>query len=199
MDILRALKRELLVLPGVGEGGYDNDYHYNNNNINDDDDDEYDDDYDNDNNNIDEVDPLELAIFHDLLYKPTEKSISLRVKTLVADGDANNDELLLEILLSLSSGPKLFDQLVTEMAEDILELSHPLALRLFNAFAPGYQTSNDHHNSSTTTTKLKPIHSFASMESFDNITPRIHLSLYVLLLVKKKRLNILVRMSSYVY
>ena len=266
MDILGALKREPLVLPGIVEGGYDNDYHYNNNNkYNNDNDDDDDDEYDNvddNNNNNDEVDPLELAIFHDLLYKPTEKSISLRVKTLVADGDANNAELLLETLSSLSttseekerlrtylpvlelycqqgnilkaillfrrmkksegvhleaknyvlllstiaekgyfrhdslpinglvvvddddtsndddinssqasSGPKLFDQLVTEMAEDVLELSHPLALRLFNAFVTGFQTK-DHNNSSSSTTQLKPIHSFASMESSDKIASK---------------------------
>jgi hypothetical protein len=40
--------------------------------------------------------PTELAIFHDLLYKPTEKSVSLRVKRLVLNGDAAAAEKLLD-------------------------------------------------------------------------------------------------------
>ena len=40
--------------------------------------------------------PTELAIFHDLLYKPTEKSVSLRVKRLVSNGDAAAAEKLLD-------------------------------------------------------------------------------------------------------
>jgi hypothetical protein len=40
--------------------------------------------------------PTELALFHDLLYKPTEKSVSLRVKRLVSVGDATGAEHLLD-------------------------------------------------------------------------------------------------------
>lgn len=40
--------------------------------------------------------PTELALFHDLLYAPTEKSVSLRVKRLVSIGDANGAEFLLD-------------------------------------------------------------------------------------------------------
>ena len=40
--------------------------------------------------------PTELAIFHDLLYPPTEKSVSLRVKRLVSTGDASRAEQLLD-------------------------------------------------------------------------------------------------------
>lgn len=40
--------------------------------------------------------PTELAIFHDLLFEPTEKSISLRVKRLVLQGNAKDAECLLD-------------------------------------------------------------------------------------------------------
>ena len=40
--------------------------------------------------------PTELAIFHDLLFEPTEKSISLRVKRLVSQGNAEEAERLLD-------------------------------------------------------------------------------------------------------
>jgi len=40
--------------------------------------------------------PTELALFHDLLYIPTEKSITLRVKRLVSIGDASGAEELLD-------------------------------------------------------------------------------------------------------
>jgi hypothetical protein len=50
--------------------------------------------------NSDDKDPIdfptELALFHDLLYTPTEKSVSLRVKRLVSIGDANGAEDLLD-------------------------------------------------------------------------------------------------------
>uniref|UniRef100_A0A7S2KRS3 Uncharacterized protein n=1 Tax=Leptocylindrus danicus TaxID=163516 RepID=A0A7S2KRS3_9STRA len=42
--------------------------------------------------------PCEVAAYHDLLYKPTEKSISLRVKSLVAAGDPASAEALLDTL-----------------------------------------------------------------------------------------------------
>ena len=151
----------------------------------------------------------ELALFHDLLYDPTEKSISLRVKRLVALGDAEAAETLLdsfptssdaklrtylpvlklyceqanvssalrlfkrmrnensvrlesenyvlllstlaengyfspsshgidganEIGYSNSCGPGLFDELVTEMAEDVMEISSAGARRIYNSIA----------------------------------------------------------------
>ena len=40
--------------------------------------------------------PTEMAIFHDLLFEPTEKSISLRVKKLVSQGHAKDAEYLLD-------------------------------------------------------------------------------------------------------
>ena len=43
--------------------------------------------------------PGEVATFHDLLYEPTEKSISLRVKGLVRRGEVAEAEAL---LLSMS-------------------------------------------------------------------------------------------------
>jgi pentatricopeptide repeat protein len=42
--------------------------------------------------------PAEVATFHDLLYEPTEKSISLRVKHLVANGNASAAEALLDYM-----------------------------------------------------------------------------------------------------
>jgi len=40
--------------------------------------------------------PMEVATFHDLLYRPTEKSISLRVKSLVQHGSVKEAEQLLQ-------------------------------------------------------------------------------------------------------
>jgi hypothetical protein len=40
--------------------------------------------------------PTELVIFHDLLFEPTERSISIRVKKLVANGNATGAEQLLD-------------------------------------------------------------------------------------------------------
>ncbi len=42
--------------------------------------------------------PTEMALFHDLLYTPTEKSVSLRVKKLVSIGDASSAQNLLDSL-----------------------------------------------------------------------------------------------------
>lgn len=158
----------------------------------------------------------ELALFHDLLYDPTEKSISLRVKRFVALGDAESAEALLDsfpatsdaklrtylpvlklycelanlpsairlfkrmrrensvrlesenyvLLLSAlaengafrnsypaingvtdlgyvhASGPGLFDEIVAEMAEDVMEISAAGARRLHNAVALCFQGEN---------------------------------------------------------
>lgn len=156
--------------------------------------------------------PAEVATFHDLLYQPTEKSISLRVKNLVANGDAAGAEALLNVLqpvdtdqnslklrtylpvlraycdqgdcsavlklfnrmrnspgvilepenyvlviatlaecgyfkkkskpiagaidagYSVSSGPKLLDELAIQMADDSLDITSASARRLHNAF-----------------------------------------------------------------
>ena len=40
--------------------------------------------------------PAEVATYHDLLYEPTERSISIRVKALVAKGDAHGAQKLLD-------------------------------------------------------------------------------------------------------
>jgi len=40
--------------------------------------------------------PAEVATYHDLLYKPTERSISIRVKALVSKGDAHGAQNLLD-------------------------------------------------------------------------------------------------------
>lgn len=157
--------------------------------------------------------PTELALFHDLLYKPTEKSVSLRVKRLVSLGDASGAEHLLDsfpsnddarlrtylpvlklyceqgnvpaalrlfkcmrneptvrlepenYVLMISTvaengyfkstskplegaqnigyryakGADLFDELVTEMSEDVLEISAASARRLHNALVEGLE------------------------------------------------------------
>jgi len=179
--------------------------------------------------------PTELAIFHDLLFEPTEKSISLRVKRLVSQGDATTAEFLLDsfpssddaklrtylpvlklyceqgdvssalklfkmmrnepkvrlepenyVLLiatlaengcfrsnavdiegakelgyNHSSGPLLFDELMMEMSEDVLEITSASARRLYNAFATGFQ---EHSN-------LQPIHSLGGLAT-ENIEAR---------------------------
>lgn len=48
--------------------------------------------------------PCEVATYNDLLYKPTEKSISLRVKSLVATGDPASAEALLDTLSTGKDG-----------------------------------------------------------------------------------------------
>mgnify|MGYP000093484543 CR=1 FL=1 len=40
--------------------------------------------------------PTELALYHDLLFEPTEKSISLRVRRFVSQGNAEEAEKLLD-------------------------------------------------------------------------------------------------------
>ncbi len=47
--------------------------------------------------------PTEIAVFHDLLFEPTEKSISLRVKRLVSQGNASGAEELLNSIPSISN------------------------------------------------------------------------------------------------
>lgn len=43
--------------------------------------------------------PEEVATFHDLIYEPTEQSVTIRVKALVAKGDAHGAEYLLDRFL----------------------------------------------------------------------------------------------------
>ncbi|EEC46713.1 predicted protein [Phaeodactylum tricornutum CCAP 1055/1] len=156
----------------------------------------------------------EIAVYHDLLYEPTEQSILTRVRLLVAQGHAKAAENLLvehdcgfrlrayspvlrlhmeqgnakavmhlyrrmkrlplvhfeaetyvHLIAGLAelgyfqlqsdpidgieklgfvngAGPGLFDELLTEMAEDILELTSQHAKRLNNALAKGFPESS---------------------------------------------------------
>ena len=158
----------------------------------------------------------ELAVYHDLLHEPTEQSVGVRVKLLVAQGKAKEAERLLDshststelrlrayapvLLLHLElndvaaalklyqrmrgmplvhleaetyiqiltgliergcfaanssaivnakelgysedSGPGLFDEIVAEMAHEIVEIPETLARRLDNALARGFPSSN---------------------------------------------------------
>lgn len=49
--------------------------------------------------------PAEVAAFHDALYEPTEKTVTLLVKSLVARGDARGAEALLDGISSSDGGP----------------------------------------------------------------------------------------------
>jgi len=151
----------------------------------------------------------EIATFHDMMYKPTEKTLSLRVKLYVAQGDASGAEGLLDLLPELklrtflpvlelycrqgditsaltlyrkmqrspgvifeaethsvliasvaengyfradsdpilgaedlgfspAYGPALLDQLVSEMAENVLEITPECALLLQRSFLAGF-------------------------------------------------------------
>lgn len=178
----------------------------------------------------------EVATYHDLAMKPTESSISLRVKAFATKGDAKsaldlleafektigndskeairlrtylpilkkycevNDigaalkvfkqmqatstvilepenyvlllasiaensyfcensspiEGALDLGLQHASGPELFDELVSEMADDVLEISSASASRLHNALAIGFKEQPKKNN-------LKEMHPLASM------------------------------------
>jgi hypothetical protein len=215
----------------------------------------------------------ELALFHDLLYEPTEKSISLRVKRLVAMGDAEAAEILLDsfptssdaklrtylpvlklyceqanaasalrlfkrmrnedsvrlesenyVLLlstlaengyfkpsspalegandmgySYSSGPGLFDELVTEMAEDVMEISSSGARRIYNAIAMCFkgEKSFDNIEPINTLARIKennekadddePILSRVTVEKTTGICPRSGVKLQLIKLEKDQQ------------
>ena len=179
----------------------------------------------------------EVVTYHDLAMKPTESSISLRVKAFASKGDAKTAQELLEAFkktigeddhnkeairlrtylpilkqyceskdvgaalevfkqmqststvilepenyvlllasiaengyfcknaapiegalglgLSHESGPELFDELVSEMADDVLEISSASASRLHNALAIGFKDRPENN--------LKEMHPLASM------------------------------------
>ncbi len=179
----------------------------------------------------------EVVTYHDLAMKPTESSISLRVKAFAAKGDAKTAQELLEAFkktigddvnnkeairlrtylpilkqyceakdigaalavfkqmqststvilepenyvlllasiaengyfcnnstpiegalglgLNHASGPELFDELVSEMANDVLEISSASASRLHNALAIGFKDRPENN--------LKEMHPLASM------------------------------------
>ena len=180
----------------------------------------------------------EVALWHDMLYEPTDNSTSLRVKGLISKGDAQGAEQLLEIfaskegtvvrlrsylpILSLycqsgevssalklfkrmrntetvhlepenyvmlisalaengcfredaepidvatdlgysqTSGLGLFDELVTEMAEDIMEITAASARKMYNALAIGFKDQHEGRN-------LQEMHSLAGMRVFNDV------------------------------
>jgi len=192
--------------------------------------------------------PEEVATYHDLSTKPTESSISLRIKSLVSKGNVNSAQELLDtfkksiaavdsddddstskelirlrtyipilkyycdngelnhalsvfkqmqstngvilepetyvLLLAAiaenrlfhenalpiegvqdlgythSHGPQLFDELVTEMANDVLEISSSSARRLCNSLAIGFQTEDDDAGA---VSNLKEVHPLKSI------------------------------------
>ena len=95
--------------------------------------------------------PSEIATFHDILYKPTEKSVSLRVKRLVAKGKFTDAEAMLEMPIYENSQKK----------ENLLKLRtyFPIlrgyceqgnceaALKLFKRMkqSPGVQLESENH------------------------------------------------------
>ena len=60
-----------------------------------------------------------------------------------------------------NSGPELFDELLSEMSDDILEISSASARRLYNAIAEGFQSEGASENEQNN--KLKPIHSLGGL------------------------------------
>lgn len=215
----------------------------------------------------------ELALFHDLLYEPTEKSISLRVKRLVSMGDAEAAEILLDsfptssdaklrtylpvlklyceqanvasalrlfkrmrnedsvrlesenyvLLLSTiaengyfkpsspgiegvndmgysnASGPGLFDELVTEMAEDVMEISSSGARRIYNAIAMCFEGEPEFDNIELISTlsgvkenneeahENEPILSRVTVEKTTGICPRSGVKLQLIKLEKDQQ------------
>ena len=180
----------------------------------------------------------EVALWHDMLYEPTDNSTSLRVKGLIAKGDAQGAEQLLEMfaskegtvvrlrsflpILSMycqrgevssalklfkrmrntetvhlepesyvmlisalaehgcfredaepidiatdlgysqTSGLGLFDELVAEMAEDIMEITAASARKMYNALAIGFKDKHEGRN-------LQEMHSLAGMRVFNDV------------------------------
>eukprot|EP00567_Pseudictyota_dubia_P013161 CAMPEP_0197438704 /NCGR_PEP_ID=MMETSP1175-20131217/5617_1 /TAXON_ID=1003142 /ORGANISM="Triceratium dubium, Strain CCMP147" /LENGTH=854 /DNA_ID=CAMNT_0042968483 /DNA_START=520 /DNA_END=3084 /DNA_ORIENTATION=+ len=174
----------------------------------------------------------EVSVFRDILYEPTERSISVRINSLVAKGNPKAAELLLEAFkssggeavrlrtfmpvlkyyceqgnvtraLSLfkqmrtiptvylepetyvlmistvaengffridadpiggetgykaAAGPDLFDELVSEMADDVLEITSASARRIYNALAVGFKGDKMAKH-------LKEIHSLSGVPS----------------------------------
>lgn len=171
----------------------------------------------------------EIAIYHDLLHNPTEQSISIRVRLLVAQGHAEAAERLLdaqsegeirlraynpvlrlyleqgefalalklyrrmqsmplvhfdaetyvhvvakiaenglfhesatpvegakELGFSSGSGPSLFNELVTDMAQEVIEIPSSCAQRLCNAFLEGFPVSGSAAEKSGSLSPLKP-------------------------------------------
>ena len=70
--------------------------------------------------------------------------------------DSKEIEGAKELGYSVASGPLLFDELVDEMSEDILEISSASARRLYNAFATGFEGHPMAQH-------LEPMHSLAGM------------------------------------
>jgi hypothetical protein len=166
----------------------------------------------------------EIAIYHDLLYEPTEQSVNVRIKLLVAQGNAKQAERLIDqhsdqlrlrayapvlrLYLELNdtgsaltlfrrmqdmplvhldeetyvhvlavlaekgcfhpqapsiqgavdyqpaSGPRLLDQIASQMAKEIIEISTASAKRLYNALADGFPNSELEKTSSLAPLKL---------------------------------------------
>ena len=220
----------------------------------------------------------ELAIYHDLLFEPTEQSVGVRVKLLVAQGKAKEAERLLDnhsttaelrlraytpVLLlhvalndvasalklykrmrgtplvhieaetyvqilsallergyfaasspaigtakelgySEESGPGLFDQIVAEMAENVIEIPEALARRLQNALAQGFPSSNLPFTSTleplkastSMVTGAEPIASRVRIHPSTGVCPRTGVSLRLICLSAEDRVQLKSRMLT---
>ena len=71
--------------------------------------------------------------------------------------DAKDVESAHELGYNHAAGPALFDELMQEMADEVLEISSASARRLYNAIVEGFQEEDDYN------TNLKPIHSLGGL------------------------------------
>ena len=88
--------------------------------------------------------PEEVATFHDTLFNPTEKTLTLRIKALVQTGDARGAERLLEmmpvsVLMRISCCVIQFHYVYNIISHDIMT-AVPIAYGMYVCFS-SYSTS----------------------------------------------------------
>ena len=89
----------------------------------------------------------------------------LLISTLAEHGYFNIDSAIVEEASKLGytheCGPRLFDELISQMSEDVLEISGASARRLYNALADGMKHEYFTNN-------IEPIHSLAGVAREDD-------------------------------
>ena len=81
--------------------------------------------------------------------------IFLCLHDVIIRNDADDIDGAYELGYENQSGPRLFDELMQEMADDILEISSASARRLYNTIADGFKDDSNNN--------LQPILSFAGV------------------------------------
>ena len=76
--------------------------------------------------------------------------------------DAQPIDIASDLGYNHPSGPKLFDELVTEMAEDIMEITAASARKMYNSLAIGFKDQHEGRN-------LQEMHSLAGMRVFNDV------------------------------